>query len=197
MIIKCLKAGAEQNEKQELINIYIKYPFEKSAEELKEHEPELFGAVLAYLDMEEESVPETLKQKVAQYEKNEAAIAAFVEDLKILKFLVSCSVKLLTTKKDIELKYSDIEKFASNNEVEVFVCDMMGRNLIECKMNQLDQTINVQSVKCRGAAHKSDWKNLESLVSAWTNKLSTVFGSLNTNANPQQFKTDVLKSQQQ
>ncbi|KAG2393399.1 hypothetical protein C9374_006930 [Naegleria lovaniensis] len=195
LLIKNLKSNNEANEKQQLINLYIKYPLEKSAEELKEFEPELFDGVLTYLESESEQVPEVLNQKLSQYEKNESVIASFLSELKILRFLVACSTKLLTTKKDIELKYSDIEKLAPNAEVEPFICELMGRNLIECKMNQLDQSVYVQSVKCRGAVHKCDWKNLESLVNVWTSKLSSVLTSLNSPVNPHQFKSEATRQQ--
>ena len=197
LIIKSLKSGAEESDKKELINLFIRNPFEKSAEELKEFEPELFGAVLSYLDQADEAVPETLKQKISQYEQTESVISQFVSDLKVLKFLVSCSVKILTSKKDIELKYSDIEKLAPSGEVELFVCDMMGRNLIECKMNQLEQSITVQAINCRGAAHKQDWKNVETLVSVWSSKLATVLTTMTNEVNPQQFKNEVKQQQQQ
>lgn len=190
-----MKSSNEANEKQQLINLYIKYPLEKSAEELKEFEPELFGGVLTYLESDNDQVPEVLKQKLSQYEKNESVVASFLSELKILRFLVACSSKLLSTKKDIELNYSDIEKLAPNGEVEPFICELMGRNLIECKMNQLDQSVYVQSVKCRGAVHKCDWKNLESLVNVWTSKLTSVLTSLNSPVNPHQFKSEATRQQ--
>jgi len=194
LAVKSVKIIGEAEDKKQLVALFVRHPLEKSVEELKEFEPELFGAVLSYLDGESTAIPDTLKQKISQYEPNEAAVKSLLRDFEILKFLVGCSAKLTSTKTDLELKYSDIEKLA-NGEVEFFVCELMERNLIECKMNQLDQTLVVQTVKCRGAIEKVDWKIVDNLVQSWTTKMTGVLASMNTPINPEQFKLDVTRQQ--
>ncbi|KAL9655515.1 hypothetical protein ABK040_002182 [Willaertia magna] len=195
LYMKYLKVGGDANEKKRLVKLFINNPLDKSLEELKEYDNDFFGSIISYIESENDQVPDSLIQKIKGVESNEQIVSRLLGDIRILKFLVNSATKLIASgsKGFVELKYNEIENLTNGLDVEMFVCELIGRNLLECKLNQLDQTIRIESVKCPAALMKHDWKGLEGIVAQWSTKLGAFLKSLNTPTNPQQFKTDLTK----